>query len=73
MQARAPRNRPVTRTQLEFRGTVTADALRAALGIAGGRGRSSGQTDWRAVLKMAPEPARERSLAHQQHVWSDSR
>ena len=28
MQARTPRNKPVTRTQLEFRGTVTADAVR---------------------------------------------
>jgi uncharacterized protein (TIGR02099 family) len=61
MQARTPRNRPVTRTQLEFRGTATADALRAALSMPASIGLS-GQTDWRAVLKITPEPARERSL-----------
>ena len=61
VQARTPRNKPVTRTQLEFRGTVMADALCAALGVP--RSMSiSGQTDWRAVLKITPEPARERSL-----------
>jgi uncharacterized protein YhdP len=61
MLARAPRNRPLTRTQLEFRGTLSGDSLRGALGwpaaIAIG-----GQTDWRATLRMAPEPNRERSL-----------
>ena len=61
MQARTPRNKPVTRTQLEFRGTVTADALRTAFGIPASM-VLSGQTDWRAVLKITPEPARERSL-----------
>jgi uncharacterized protein (TIGR02099 family) len=61
MQARAPRNRPATRTQLEFHGTVGADALRAALSMPPAL-TISGSADWRAVLKMAPEPARERSL-----------
>jgi uncharacterized protein (TIGR02099 family) len=61
MQARAPRNRPVTRTQLEFRGSLSGDALRAALGLPAGIS-VGGQTDWRAALKMAPEPNRERSL-----------
>jgi uncharacterized protein (TIGR02099 family) len=61
MQARTPRNKPVTRTQLEFRGTVSADALRAALSIPASLS-ISGQTDWRGVLKITPEPARERSL-----------
>jgi uncharacterized protein (TIGR02099 family) len=61
MQARTPRNRPLTRTQLEFRGTLSGDALRAALGLPAGIA-ISGQTDWRAALKMAPEPSRERSL-----------
>ena len=61
MQARTPRNKPVTRTQLEFRGTVTADAVRAALGVPEFMS-ISGQTDWRGVLKITPEPARERSL-----------
>lgn len=59
MQARAPRNRPLTSSQLDFHGTLTSDALRMALpaGISFG-----GQTDWRGTLKMAPEPNRERSL-----------
>jgi len=61
MQARSPRNKPVTRTQLEFRGTVTADAVRAAFAIPETLS-IKGQTDWRAVLKITPEPARERSL-----------
>jgi uncharacterized protein (TIGR02099 family) len=61
MQARTPRNRPVTRTQLEFRGTLNGDALRAALALPAGIS-IDGQTDWRASLKMAPEPNRERSL-----------
>ena len=61
VQARTPRNKPVTRTQLEFRGTVMADALCAALGVPPSM-PISGQTDWRAVLKITPEPARERSL-----------
>jgi len=61
MQARAPRNRPVTRTQLEWRGTTTAEAVRAALSLPS-TVSISGQTDWRAVLKITPEPARERSL-----------
>jgi uncharacterized protein (TIGR02099 family) len=61
MQARTPRNRPVTRTQLEFRGTVTAEAVRTTLSMPASMA-ISGQTDWRAVLKITPEPARERSL-----------
>jgi uncharacterized protein (TIGR02099 family) len=61
MQARAPRSRPLTRTQLEFRGTLDGDALRAALALPAGIA-ISGQTEWRAALKMAPEPNRERSL-----------
>lgn len=61
MLARTARNKPVTRTQLEFRGTMDADALRTALSIPASVS-FSGQTDWRAVLKIAPEPARERSL-----------
>jgi uncharacterized protein (TIGR02099 family) len=61
MQARTPRNKPVTRTQLEFRGTVSADALRTAFSIPAALS-ITGQTDWRGVLKITPEPARERSL-----------
>jgi hypothetical protein len=33
MQARVPRNRPATRTQLEFRGALSADAVRSALAV----------------------------------------
>jgi uncharacterized protein (TIGR02099 family) len=61
MTARSGRNRPLTRTQLDFRGTVTAQALRAAFELPA-TVSVSGQTDWRAVLKITPEPARERSL-----------
>ena len=61
MQARTARNKPVTRTQLEFRGTTSADALRTAFSIPASLS-ISGQTDWRGVLKISPEPARERSL-----------
>jgi uncharacterized protein (TIGR02099 family) len=61
MQARTPRSRPATRTQLEFRGSVSAAAARVALSMPESL-PINGETDWRAVVKMAPEPARERSL-----------
>jgi uncharacterized protein (TIGR02099 family) len=61
MNARAPRNRAVTRTQLEFRGTFSGDALRGALSLPANV-PIGGQADWHGVLKMAPEPTRERSL-----------
>ncbi len=61
MQARSPRNRPVVRTQLDFHGSLNGEALRAALALPAGAS-IAGQTDWRAVLKMAPDPGRERSL-----------
>jgi uncharacterized protein (TIGR02099 family) len=61
MSARTPRTRPLTRTQLDFRGTVSAEPLHAALSLPANVG-IKGQTDWHGVLKMAPEPARERSL-----------
>ncbi len=61
MQARSPRNRPLTRTQLDFRGTLSGESLRTELGLPAGMS-ISGQTDWRGVLKMAPEPNRERSV-----------
>ncbi len=61
MQARASRSRPLTRTQLEFRGTLSGEALHADLGLPAGVG-VGGQTEWRAALKMAPDPNRERSL-----------
>lgn len=61
MAARAPRGRSPTRTQLEFRGTLTADALRELTSLPS-TVDIRGQTDWRAVVKITPEPARERSL-----------
>ena len=61
MQARAPHSRPLTRTQLEFRGTLSGDALRTALEMPPGV-MIDGQTDWRATFKIASDPNRERSL-----------
>ena len=61
MTARAARARPLTRTQLDFRGTLSGEALHAALALPASVG-IKGQTDWHGVLKMAPDPARERSL-----------
>jgi uncharacterized protein (TIGR02099 family) len=61
MQARVPRTRPLTRTLLEFQGNLSGESLRAALGLPAAV-TIGGQTDWRAVLRMAPEPNRERSL-----------
>jgi uncharacterized protein (TIGR02099 family) len=61
MNARAPRNRAVSRTQLEFHGTFSGEALRGALSLPVNF-PVAGQADWNGVLKMAPDPARERSL-----------
>ena len=61
MNARAPRNRAASRTQLDFRGTFSGEALRGALSLPA-TVPIIGQADWHGVLKMAPEPARERSL-----------
>jgi uncharacterized protein (TIGR02099 family) len=61
VQARAPRGRPASRTQLEFRGNLSAQALRSQLALPESIALS-GATDWRAVLKMASDPQRERSL-----------
>jgi uncharacterized protein (TIGR02099 family) len=59
--ARPPRNRVAMRTLLEFHGTLNGDTLRTALGMPAAVA-VDGQTDWRGVLRMSPEPARERSL-----------
>ena len=61
MTARAPRNRPVTRTQLDFHGTFSGESLRAALSLPATIS-IGGQTDWHGLLKVAPDPGRERSL-----------
>jgi uncharacterized protein (TIGR02099 family) len=60
-QARAPRARPLTRSQLDLRGSFTGDALRVALGLPP-RVTLRGTSDWRGVVKLAPDPARERSV-----------
>ena len=61
MTARAPRNRAASRSHLDFRGTLSGDSLHAALSLPGDVA-IGGQTDWRAVLRVATEPSRERSL-----------
>jgi len=61
MQARAQRNRSVRRTILVFNGTLSGDALHSALSLPASI-PVNGATDWQGVLRMAPEPARERSL-----------
>ena len=61
MTARAPRSRQATRTHLDFRGTATGEALRAAMSLPSNIA-IGGQTDYRAVLRMTPDPARERTL-----------
>lgn len=59
--ARAPRARPQTRSQLDVRGSLTGEALVAALGLPS-NAPIHGQSDWHALIKLAPEPARERSV-----------
>jgi len=61
MQARAPRNRPLTRTVLVFNGVLGGEALHAALGLPTSI-PIGGTTDWHGVLRVASEPVRERSL-----------
>jgi uncharacterized protein (TIGR02099 family) len=61
MQARAPRSAPATRTLLVFNGTFSGESIRSALSLPVGL-PINGSTDWHGVLRMAPEPARERSL-----------
>jgi uncharacterized protein (TIGR02099 family) len=60
-QARAPKARPLTRTQLDLRGTLTGEGVSAALGLPSAV-PLRGSSDWHGVLKLAPDPARERSL-----------
>jgi uncharacterized protein (TIGR02099 family) len=61
MTARAPRTPKLARTRLEFRGTVTGDALSTALSLPASAA-IGGQTEYRAVLRVASEPTRERTL-----------
>jgi uncharacterized protein (TIGR02099 family) len=59
--ARAPKRRPLTRSQLDLRGSLSGDAVRTALGWPAAIALR-GTADWHGVLKIAPDPARERSL-----------
>lgn len=61
MQARPPRNRLATRTLLVFSGTVSGEGLHSALSLPATI-PLNGSTDWHGVLRIAPEPARDRSL-----------
>ena len=61
MTARAPRSRAPLRTQLDFRGTLNGETLRTELGLPAAVA-IGGQTEWHGVLRMTPEPARERSF-----------
>jgi uncharacterized protein YhdP len=65
-QARAPKRRPLTRSQLDLRGSMSGEAVRTALGLPAAIALR-GAADWHAILKIAPDPARERSL----HVTSN--
>ncbi|HEX4151534.1 MAG TPA: YhdP family protein [Steroidobacteraceae bacterium] len=60
--ARPPHSRQSTRTHLDIRGSVTGEALHAALALPANIA-IGGQTEYRAVLRIAPEPARDRSLS----------
>jgi uncharacterized protein (TIGR02099 family) len=61
MVARAPRTRHPLRTQLVFNGTMSGEALHAALSLPAGI-PLKGSTDWHAIFRMSPDPDRERSL-----------
>jgi len=63
--AHAPKRRPLTRSQLDLRGSLTGDAVRSALGLPSTIALR-GASEWHAIVKIAPDPARERSL----HVTS---
>lgn len=58
---KAPKKRPLTRTQLEFRGNFSGEAARAALALPAAV-TLKGLADWRGTLVMANAPLRERSL-----------
>jgi len=66
LQARAARSRPqrnlpAARTVLVFNGVLGGDALHSALGLPASIA-IGGTADWHGVLRVASEPARERSL-----------
>lgn len=59
--AKAGKKRPLVRTQLDLRGTLNGDALRAALGLPAELALH-GAADWQGTIAVAPAPARERSV-----------
>ncbi len=59
VRARPPRNRADLATQLELRGTLTAEGLRAAFDLPAPV-TIDGHADWRGTVRLAPAPARDR-------------
>lgn len=59
--AKAPRQRPLMRTQLDLRGSFSGDALRAALGLSPALGLR-GAAEWQGTLVIAQPPGQERLL-----------
>ncbi len=59
VRARAPRDKSDLATQLELRGVMTADGLRAAFHLPADV-FNAGRADWRGTVRLAPAPARER-------------
>ena len=51
----------MTRTILVFNGSLSGDAVHSALSLPASM-PIGGTTDWHGVLRMSPEPARERSF-----------
>jgi uncharacterized protein (TIGR02099 family) len=59
--AKASKQRPLTRTQLDLRGTLSGEALRVALGLPEALG-IQGAADWQGSVTIATAPTRERSM-----------
>ena len=59
VRARAPRGREDLATQLELRGTFSAEALRSAFDIPA-EVLPEGHAEWRGTVRLAPLPSRER-------------
>ncbi len=56
-----PRNQSDLATHLEARGSMTADALKGLIGLPE-HVLGTGRIEWRAVTRVAPEPALERTV-----------
>ncbi len=59
VRARAPRNPADLATQLELRGVLTAEGIRAAFDLPADV-IPTGRADWRGTVRLSPAPARER-------------